>query len=107
MIGNPLAPGSQLSGLEAALEKLPDQVADALQRWRRATLDREKVEALLYLQFRGGEFKRTADEIKSMVRSDGGRYEACMKEAMAESEYTRLDQRLMSWKRLASLRTAY
>lgn len=93
--------------LETALGELPDKVADALKEWRVATLEVEKTEALLYLKHRGGNFKRTADEIKAMVKSDQGRYEVCLKEALAESEYNRLNERLMSWKKLASLRTAY
>ena len=70
------------------------------------TLEREKCEALLFLKFRAGE-KRTVDEIKALVRSDGGRYQAVLNELTAESEYTRLYERLLAAKRRASLRTAY
>ena len=95
------------SDLEAGLEKLPDEVADALLRWRLATLDREKTEALIYLKFKGEGEKRTADELKMMVRADSGRYAAVLREVRAESDYTRLYERLMSFKKSASLRTAF
>ena len=108
-LGNPLeaVPGSRNADLEKSLEELPDKVADALLAWRRTTLEREKLEAILFLRFKGGEFKRTGSEIEAMVQSDGGRFEACLNEAKAESDYRRLDERLMSWKKLASLRTAF
>lgn len=95
------------SQIADALEKLPDQVADSLLSWRRATLEREKLEAILFLRFKGGEFKRTGSEIEAMVQSDGGRFEACLNEAKAESEYNRLNERLLSFKKLASLRVAF
>jgi hypothetical protein len=95
------------STIEIQLDKLPDLVAQALEVWRMATLEREKTEALLYLQFKGKGDKRTADELKAMVRSDSSRYEAVLKEIRAESDYTRLYERLLSFKKQASLRTAF
>lgn len=92
---------------EKQLEDLPDRVADALQAWRIASLEREKLEALLYMRFKGSGEKRTSDEIKAMVRSDALRYEASLKEIGAEVNYNRLYERLMSVKKVASLRTAF
>jgi hypothetical protein len=100
-------PGSQNAGLEQSLDQLPDLVADALQAWRLASLEREKLEALLYLRFKGGEGKKTSDEIKAMVRSDGERYTKCLAELLAETNYQRLLERLYSVKKLAALRTAF
>jgi hypothetical protein len=104
-----LKPG-ELSGkdeIEKALETLPDKVADMLIKWRTATLDRERIEALLYLKFKVCDGTRTATEIKAMVNSNGERYKANLDEAVAEAEYTRLYERLLSLKKNASLRTAY
>lgn len=101
-------PGSQNEGLEQQLEELPDIVADALLKWRTATLEREKTEALLYLRFRaGGEEKRTTEEIKALVRSDDGRYSAVLEESKAESDYERVKERLLCKKKLSDLRTAF
>ena len=104
---NIFKPGHHNAGIEQSLDELPEQVADALQAWRLASLEREKLEALLYLKFKAGEGKRTSDEIKAMVRSDGERYAASLTELKAEVQYQRLYERLLSVKRLASLRTAF
>lgn len=102
-----MIPGHQNAEIEHDLSTLPDLVADALQAWRIATLEREKIEGLLYLQFKGGEEKRTTDELKALVRSDGGRYMAVLAELKAEANYTRLLEKLYSSKKAASLRTAF
>lgn len=102
---NPFKPGVR-SDLEQALEDLPDQVAAALRKWREMTLEREKVEAILYIKFRG-EDRRTSDEVKALVKSDSERYKAVVAEFTAESEYTQLYERLLSFKRLASHREAF
>ena len=93
--------------IEDALEKLPDKVADQLLLWRTATLNREKTEALLFLKFKASGNDRTATEIKAMVHSDESRYAAVLEELKAESNYERLYERLMSFKKRADLRTAY
>lgn len=98
--------GSNNAQLEADLESLPDEVAAALMAWRIATLDREKAEALLYARFKA-EGDRTATEIKSFINASPERYEAVLGEILAESGYTRLLEKLLSAKKLASLRTAY
>ena len=94
------------SDLESALENLPDQIADALTKWRKATLEREKIEGLLYARLKG-EDKRTGDEIKALIKSDPDRYAAVLVELTAESNYTRLYERLLSFKKLADHRTAF
>jgi hypothetical protein len=93
--------------LEESLEQLPDKVASSLLKWRKATLERERIEAILYLQYKAGVEKRTQDEIKALVRQDGGRYQSVLDEAVAESEHTRLNERLMCAKKEASMRTAF
>jgi hypothetical protein len=93
--------------IDRTLNETPDLIANALETWRMATLEREKIEALLYLQFKGDGEKRTADELKAMVRSDGSRYRVVLDEIKAESEYTRLYERLLAAKKAASLRTAF
>jgi hypothetical protein len=93
--------------LEDKLGSLPDAVATALLKWRKCTLERERVEAVLYLQYRAGIEKRTTDEIKALVRQDGGRYQAVLDEAIAESDYTRIHEGLLAAKKEASMRTAF
>lgn len=95
------------SEIEKDLTELPDKVADALEVWRVATLDREKVESLLYAEFKATGEKRTAEEIKNMVRGHDNRYNASLKEIEAEVEYNRRYEKLLSAKKRASLRTAF
>lgn len=107
MIDNPLKPGSNNYDIESSLENLPDQIASFLEIWRTKTLDRETTEALLYLKFKGEDKERSATEIKALVHSDKGRYKVVLDELKAEAQYTRLLEKLLSAKKLASLRTAY
>jgi len=93
--------------LEKSLSELPDKVADNLLKWRKATLEREKEEALLYIGFKGIDTKRTATEIKALINSSDSRYQSVMKEIMAEAEYNRLNEKLLAAKKSATLRTAF
>lgn len=95
--------------IESDLETLPDKSADALFEWRKATLDREKTEALLYLRFKAesiGE-KKTVSDIDAMVDADDGRYLVKLKEASAESEYERIYEKLLAAKKISDIRTAF
>ncbi len=103
---NPLQPGTNNADVIETLTDLPDLVADSLETWRIATLNRERAEALLFLRFRA-EQDRTVQEIKSLVNSDPERYEAVLNEIKTESLYNRLYEKLLSAKKIASLRTAY
>lgn len=93
--------------IEGDLEKLPDQVAEALQLWRVATLNREKLEAVLYAGFKGNDPQRTATEIKACINASESRYNSVLEEIKCETEYTRLYEKLLSAKKRASLRTAF
>lgn len=93
--------------IEQNLYTLPDTVAQALENWRLAELDREKVEALLYARFKAEDNGRTASDVKALLNANLERYEAVLKEIKAESNYHRLSERLMSFKKIASLRTAF
>ena len=97
---------SNNASLENDLETLPDEVATALQLWRISTLDRERTEAILHARFKAEE-ERTATEVKALINASPERYQAVLNEIKAESEYTRLYERLMGAKKLASLRTAF
>lgn len=105
--GAVLIPGAQNAQIEKDLENLPDLVSESLLKWRKETLEREKVEALLYLSFKNDGGSKTVREIEALVESDNRRYEARLKESVAESDYERLYERLMSSKKLADLRTAF
>lgn len=93
--------------LEAALETLPDEVAKAQEQWHIFSLDREKMEALLYARFKGEDKDRSATEIKALVHADGDRYNAVLAEIKAEANYIRVYERLLSIKKRASLRSAF
>lgn len=100
-------PGSRNLQLESDLETLPDDVAISLIAWRTASLDREKLEAALYLRHKNEAEKRTVNEIEALIHLDETRYKAKLKEAVAEAEYHKLYERLMAAKRLSALRTAF
>ncbi len=93
--------------IEDALIQLPDQVADCLLQWRKATLDREKTEANLYLVHKAEHPEATSTEIKARINSSDARYNAFMLEAQRESEYNAKYETLMAFKKRADLRTAY
>jgi len=92
--------------LEKQLEELPDIVAKSLLNWRKSTLDRERAEANLYMQFKS-EGDRTATEIRALINRSQERYEACLAEISFESVYNAKLETLMAAKKLASLRTAF
>lgn len=93
--------------VEKALTDLPEEVARLKEKWRLATLERERLEAILYLKFKAEEGKQTSDEIKSRVRADEERYQSMLREITAEALYDQKYETLMSAKKLCSLRVAY
>lgn len=102
-----MIPGQQNIQLEEALEKLPEIVSQCLLNWRKATLDRERIEATLYLVFRGDNPERTATELKALINKSDERYEAVLAEISFESIYNAKNETLLAAKKLASLRTAF
>lgn len=95
------------SELEIKLDELPEKVAEALEDWRLKTLERERVEALLYIQYAGEDLKRTATMIKAKIHSDEKRSKAVVEEIQAERKYTFLYERLLALKKEVSMRTAF
>jgi hypothetical protein len=93
--------------IEKDLQELPDQVASALEDWNIKKLEREKVEALLHMAFKASDLRMTVADVKAATHADGKRYQATLEEIKAETQYNRLYEKLMSAKKLASLRTAY
>jgi hypothetical protein len=93
--------------IEASLQELPDVVAKCLLNWRKATLDRERLEATLYLNFKAEWENLTATELKAKVNASQERYEACLSEVSMESIYQAKNETLLSMKKLAGLRTAF
>ena len=96
-----------MDNIEETLIDLPDQVANALSAWRIATLQREKVEAMLHLRLKASEEKMTAGDLKAAINNNQERYDMMLKEILAETEYNRLYEKLLSAKKRASLRTAF
>lgn len=97
------------SEITDALETLPDLVADALLAWKTAEANAERCYAKEYLETKaraGGE-KITMGEIEATVRGGDAHYLAKMETIKAESEYTRLKERLYAAKRLAEMRSAF
>lgn len=88
----------------------PDKTAEALKRWKEATLERKRIAAKVYLEIKaksaGGE-KLTVKEIEMMVEQNTDHYKACLEEILAESEHMKLYEKLMSAKKMANIRAGF
>lgn len=97
--------------VEKQLQELPDQAANALNVWRDATTTRETVEGRLFLKFKEERLKKGGpsgdDFIRALVRASKEREEVCRIENAAEALFYRLNERHLSNKKTASIRTAY
>jgi hypothetical protein len=93
--------------LEEVLQELPDKVAQALENWETATLNREKVDALLFAMIKGRDEKKSATEIKMEIQGHPEHYEVVLYEIKQHAQYTKLYEQLLAGKRRASLRTAF
>lgn len=96
-----------MDNIEETLTALPDKVADALEVWEIATLDREKIDALLFAMIKGRDEKKSATEIKMEIQGHPEHYQSVLHEIKAHAQYTRLYEQLLAGKRRASLRTAF
>lgn len=95
--------------IDEILGTYPDKVADALLDWRKAELEAKRTYAKEYLDTKAqaaGE-KVTVGEIEAKVRAGSTHYKAVLEEITAESGYVRANERLMSAKKLASIRAAF
>ena len=91
------------------MSELPDKVADALEKWRFAETNRKREGARLLLSYKAecaGQ-EKTMTELKAMVQNDTGYYRACLEEITAESNYTRLLEKLLLAKKKMSYRAAF
>lgn len=91
------------------METLPDVVGDALYNFKAATIEKERLCAKTFLEFKArsaGE-KITVAEIEAMVKADVDCYKAALNEVEKESEYVKFNERLMACKRMAAMRTAF
>jgi hypothetical protein len=93
--------------LEKQLTELPDLVAQCLLDWRTSTLERERIEAKLYLGIKAKYPDEKAADIKARLNESDERYRAVLLEITQESIYNAKLETLMAAKKLASLRTAY
>lgn len=95
--------------LETDLAGLPDQVADAQAAWKRkeAELKHERARLHLSLKAKMAGTEPTQSDLRAMVDGDTNIYLKTLECVTAESEYTRLMEKLMATKRLASMRAAF
>lgn len=96
-------------GVEEELRELPDRVADAQKFWKSKEAELKHSRARVYLDFKAKLVGSdpTQGDLKAMVENDMGIYKLSLECVTAESEYTRLMEKLMAAKRLASMRTAF
>lgn len=95
--------------IDQALDTYPDKVADALEVWRTAALERERLEAKTYLSLKAKNagIKVTEAWLENMVIDDTDVYVARLAEIKAEASYQRVFEKLMSAKKRAAIRDAY
>jgi hypothetical protein len=89
------------------MDTYPDLVADALATWKRAGIEKDRIFARQYLELKArsvGLGKVTVSELESNVRATEEHYQAALAEVVAESEYVRVYEKLMSAKKQASMR---
>jgi len=87
----------------------PDKTAEALERWKLATLERERHGSKLYLELKAmaaGE-KGTVKELEMKVESDDKYYGLRMGEIKAEAEHMKAYEKLMAAKKMASIRAGF
>lgn len=96
-----------MDNIEETLLELPDKVAEALEKWEISTLDRERVDAMLFAMIKGRDENKSATEIKMEINGHPEHYQAVLGEIKAHAGYIRLYEQLLAGKRRASLRTAY
>ncbi len=92
-----------------AMDTLPDIVADALYIFKAAGIDKERLHAKTFLEFKArsvGE-KITVAEIEAMVKADVDCYKAALAEVEKESQYVKFNERLMAAKKQAAMRTSF
>lgn len=105
MIPDKASPGNE--DLERSLLELPDDVALAKRKWSEASLHRKEIEAEWFLHFKGSLEKATVKEIECRAQLEKEVHDSSMEELIAESEYIRLYEKLLSDKTIAKLRTAF
>jgi hypothetical protein len=90
------------------MDTYPDLVADALAAWKKAGIEKDRIFARAYLELKArsvGLGKVTVSELESNVRALDEHYKAALDEVIAESEYVRVYEKLMSAKKQASMRS--
>lgn len=95
--------------LNRILTDFPDLIATAEAEFKKARVERERLEALAYfrLKVETAEIKVTEKWLENKVRTDDEVHKAKLDEIVKESEYNRLYEKLMCAKKMAALRTAY
>lgn len=95
--------------IEKVLATFPDLVADAEKDWKVARLERERLEAMAYFRLKAeaASEKVTETWLQNKVRIDPVVHQAKLDEIVAEANYNRLYEKLMSAKKMASLRAAF
>jgi hypothetical protein len=93
--------------LEKALNELPELLSKSFEKWRIAGLDLERFEALMAAKIRGENQGIKATEVRDKINADDNWYQLRMDVIKAESYHNLIENRLLSAKKMASLRTAF
>lgn len=97
------------AGIGEDLNTLPDRVADAQKNWKakEAELKHERARAYLGYKAKLIGTDPTQGDLRAMVDNDESIYKLSLECVTSESEYTRLMEKLMAAKRMASMRSAF
>lgn len=92
---------------EENISRLPEEVAQAKFQWRKATADKKKLYAEMFLKFKAEDKEQSATEIKERIHGTQAWYDAEMVEATFEKIFDAKYESLMLLKKEMSQRTAY
>lgn len=93
--------------VEQALSEGPDKVANSLLEWRKASLEKKRLAGLLFIEMKAKNPEMSSTEIKTRLQGSKEIFDAEMKEAVAEANYTRCLESHLAAKKLSNIRTAY
>lgn len=97
------------AGIGDDLNTLPDRVADAQMAWKAKEAELKHERARVYLSYKAklAGTDPTQGDLRAMVENDENIYRLALECVTAESEFTRLMEKLMAAKRMAAMRTAF
>lgn len=96
-----------MDNIEELLSELPEKVSLALKEWRIKTIEKKRIEAVLYLKYKLEIPGITKDGINAHTELNPEHHEKVVEEINAEVKYKELSDEQMAVKKKAGLRIQY